>query len=264
MIAERRLALRCQPLHRFAAIVSIMLVRSLAQRVRIRRARLLVCISSVFRDHLVRDYGFPVERTVVVPNPVRLERFAALERALGDPPTVLALGRIAVRKGVDDVLALAAALHDRGSSVRVRIVGGPSLWSDYTPLLKDLPAGNAEYAGALPASEIPAELARSDVLLQASTYEPFALTVAEALAAGVPVVGTTEVGAIENVHRSVAGAVAPGDVEAMTAATLEMVDRVRADPGGVGSLARAEAGRLFAPDTVCRQVSAALEGLVHV
>jgi glycosyltransferase involved in cell wall biosynthesis len=263
LLAERRLALRCQPLPRFAAVVSIMLLRSLVQRRHIRRARLLVCISSVFRDHMVRDYGFPAENTVVVPNPVRLARFAPTEGSIGDPPRVLVLGRIAARKGIDDVVAVAKTLLERGTHVRIRIVGGPSLWSDYTRLLEDLPAENAEYVGSVPAAEIPGELGASDVLLQASRYEPFALTVAEALAAGVPVVGTTEVGAIERVDRSVAAAGAPRDVAAMADSIVAMLERVRAGHAETAALARAEAEQLFAPEVVCAQISRALGGLVQ-
>jgi glycosyltransferase involved in cell wall biosynthesis len=232
------------------------------QRVTIRRARLLICISRVFRDHLTHDYRFPLERAVVVPNPVRLERFSPIERPHIQPATVLVLGRIAVRKGIEDVVAVANLLRDRHSEVRIRIVGGPSLWSDYTALLDDLPEETAEYAGQVTAAEVPVELARSDLLLQASSYEPFALTVAEALAAGVPVIGTTEVGAIENVRRSVATAVAPGDVQAMAAAIVEMAERARTGSEELESLARAEAQRLFAPEIVCRQISVALEDLV--
>jgi glycosyltransferase involved in cell wall biosynthesis len=171
---------------------------------------------------------------------------------------VLVLGRIAVRKGIEDVVAVAKTLLARGAGVRIRVVGGPSLWSDYTPLLQELPGQNSEYAGAVPASEVPAELARSDLLLQASTYEPFALTVAEALASGVPVVATSEVGAIERVDRSVAAEVPPGDVEAMAAAIGEMLGRVRSDPAGISAKARSEAERLFAPAVVCGQISEAL------
>jgi glycosyltransferase involved in cell wall biosynthesis len=262
LIAERRLGLRLQPFHKNVTIAAIMLVRSVVQRVRIRRARLLVCISSVFRDHLVHDYRFPAERTVVIPNPVRIERFTATEKPLGEPPTILVLGRIASRKGIEDVVAVAKLLLEGGAHVRIRVVGGPSLWSDYTKLLEDLPRENAEYVGALPASEVPGELAASDLLLQASKYEPFALTVGEALAAGIPVVATSEVGAIESVDRAVAEAVAPGDVEAMAAAILAMLDRVRAEPARMRAMARSEAERLFAPEVVCRQVSSALERLV--
>jgi glycosyltransferase involved in cell wall biosynthesis len=263
LIVERRLSLRSQTLSRFAAVASIMLLRSLVQRRRIRRARLLVCISAVFREHLVRDYGFPREHTVVVPNPVRLERFSAIDGEPREPPTALVLGRIAARKGIEDVVALAHELQRRGEDVQIRVVGGPSLWSDYTPLLEGLPAENAKYVGSVSPAEIPAELAASDLLVQASRYEPFALTVAEALAAGRPVVGTSEVGAIERVDRSVAAEVAPGDVEAMATAVVQTLERARRNPEQISSTARAEAQRLFAPNVVCGQISLALERLVE-
>jgi glycosyltransferase involved in cell wall biosynthesis len=262
LLAERRLVIRSESRRRLAVVATVMLLRVLVQRVRIRRARLLVCISTVFRDHLVHDYGFPVEATVVVPNPVRLERFSVRERAPEEPPTILVLGRIAVRKGVEDVVALANAMREGDVEGRIRIVGGPSLWSDYTKLLEDLPSANAEYVGPLGAAEIPGELARSDVLLQASRYEPFGLTVAEALACGVPVVATSEVGAIEGVDRSVAAEVAPGDVPGMARAIGETLARLRADPHRISSTARSEAERLFAPELVCEQISRALERLV--
>jgi glycosyltransferase involved in cell wall biosynthesis len=262
LLAERRLALRGQAGPVFAAVAAMLAVRSLVQRRSIRRASLLVCISSVFRDHLVDDYGFPRERTVVVPNPMRAARFAVSERSVGSPATVLVLGRISTRKGVENAIAVARTLLERGAGVRLRIVGGPTLWSDYTSLLEDLPVENSEYGGHLAASEIPGELAQTDVLLQPSKYEPFGLTVAEALAAGVPVVGTREVGAIEGVDRSVATEVEPGDVEAMADAIMTTLSALEREPETIHSTARSEAERLFAPESVCARISEALETLV--
>jgi len=233
----------------------------LAQRIAIRRARLVICISSVFRDHLVNDYGVRRADTVVIPNPVRLERFTESAGALGSPPRVLVVGRISVRKGIEDVVAVAHSLLRRDVDVRMRILGGPSQWSDYTKLLDDLPAENAEYAGHVAATEIPAELAHGDLLLQASKYEPFGLTVGEALAAGVPVVATSEVGAIEGVDRSVAIEVAPGDVEGMASAVSALIGRLNESPTEIRATAR-QAARLFASELVCEQISRALEQLV--
>ncbi len=263
LIAEWRLSFRCQPKRTFAIAVLILALRSRIQRRKIRAAQLLVCISSVFRDHMVADYGYPLERTVVVPNPVRLERFAPADRAVGEPPVILVLGRIAARKGVEDVVALAKLLLARGVDVRFRVVGGTSLWSNYLKLLDDMPAENSEYVGRVPSDRVPEEIAGSDVLLQASKYEPFALTVAEALAAGVPVIGTTEVGAIEGVDRTVAAAMMPGDVEGLAEAIVDTLARLREDRAGLAALARAEAERLFAPDVVAAQISDALERLAH-
>ena len=263
LIAERRLGLRCQPAHVLAAVVAVMSLRALAQRNAIRRARLVICISGVFRDHLVRDYGVRRSDTVVIPNPVRLERFTTSAGTVSQPPRVLVLGRISVRKGVEDVVAVARTLLERGVNARIRVLGGPSLWSDYTKLLDDLPDENAEYAGHVAAAEIPAELARGDVLLQASKYEPFGLTVAEALAAGVPVVATSEVGAIEGVDRAVLTEVAPGDFEAMAGAITTMIANLGENTTAIRTAARREASRLFASALVCERVSQALEQLVH-
>lgn len=262
LISERRLSFRCQPRLTFLIATTVMGLRALVQKSKIRRARLLVCISSVFRDHLVEDYGFPRERTVVIPNPVRIARFPVPEGRLERAPTVLALGRIAVRKGVEDVVEVARLLRERDPGVRLRVVGGPGLWSDYTKLLEDLPPENSEYIQRIPPAEIPDELARTGVLLQASKYEPFALTVAEALAAGVPVVATSEVGAVESVDRSVVAVVTPGDVEAMTGAITTMLERMSSEPARIEATARAEAERLFAPDVVCASISEALQRLV--
>ena len=257
LVAERHLSLRCQPAYNLAIAAGTMLLRVLVQRRRIRHADLLVCISSVFRDHLVRDYGYPLTRTVVIPNPVRLERFTDvdLDRSIGQPPTVLVLGRISARKGVEDVIAVAKRLRDRGSDARIRVVGGPSLWSDYTKLLEELPVENSEFVGRVPPTDIPAELERADVLLQASKYEPFGLTVGEALAAGVPVVATTEVGAAEQVDPAVLTVVAPGDVDAMVTAIAQMLERLASAAGQVAD-PRARGGRaaVRAEQVVCEQI----------
>jgi glycosyltransferase involved in cell wall biosynthesis len=263
LIRERRLCLRCQPSYIFAIVATIMSFRLLAQRRAIRRASLLICISSVFRDHLAHDYGFPLEQTVVVANPVHTDRFSITERdGVTEPPTVLVLGRISTRKGIEDVIAVARLLYERGVEVRVRVVGGPSLWSDYTPLLEDLPSDVAEYVGHIGAAEIPAELADSDILLQASKYEPFGLTVAEALAAGVPVVATSEVGAIEGVDRAVVAEVEPGDVEGIADAVATMLAELARRPAELRAAAHSEAERLFAPEVICEQIASALEALV--
>jgi glycosyltransferase involved in cell wall biosynthesis len=257
LLRERGLAIRCRPLHEFALALLTLGARTVAQRRWISRADLLICMSSVFRDHICRDYGFPPEKTVVIAHPLRLERFATLDAARAPTGTVLVLGRIAARKGIEDVLEVARQLSEREAGVRLRIVGGPGSWSDYTRLLDD-PPDAAEYAGRVDAAHVADEFARADVLLQASKYEPFGLTVGEALAAGVPVVATTEVGAVEGVERAVASAVGPGDVSAMADAIEAMLMRLSTEPQALRENARAEAQRLFDPAQVCGRISTAL------
>jgi len=262
ILTECRLGLSCQSFHQVAIVAAVYVFRTAVQRVTVRRASLLICISEVFRNHLVNDYGFPRSATIVAPNPVNLARFGEIKDSVGQPPTALVIGRVSVRKGVEQIVTLSHLLRQRGLEVRLRIVGDPSLWSDYTPLLRGLEPTNAEYAGPVAADAIPTELERGDLLIQASKYEPFGLTVAEALAAGVPVVATTEVGAIEGVAGQPVVATPVGDPEALANAVEEMLERLQVDAQGVRRAARAEAERLFAPSVVCRRISDALEGLV--
>jgi glycosyltransferase involved in cell wall biosynthesis len=262
LIAERRLAFRCQPRSTFFMVAAIMAFRTLVQAVRIRRVDLLISISSVFRDHIVHDYRFPLEKTVVITNPERMDRFVPSQRPLGDPPLVLVPTRLSMRKGLEDVIEVAKLLLERGIEAKIRVIGGPSIWSDYTKLLEDLPPQNTEYGGRIPPAGMPAELERSDIVLLASKYDPCPMSVLEALTAGVPVVATSEVGSIEGVDRTVAAEVQPGDVAGMTTAIAEMLERLRTDPLRTRALARAEAERRFATDVVCEQISDVLEQLV--
>jgi glycosyltransferase involved in cell wall biosynthesis len=261
LLRERRLHLRTRSPFAFPIAVAALVYRAQAQRRQLRGATLVLCISEVFREHLIRDYGLSRERTAVVANPVRVDRFEAGENPPGDPPTVIVLGRVATGKGLESVVALARLMLERGVAIRFRVVGGTSVWSDYTKLLDELPPENSEYVGAVASTEVPGELSGSDVLLQASRYEAFALTVAEALSAGVPVVATSEVGATERVDRRVAAVTAPGDVEGMADAVIAMLERLRSDPVGTRRLARAEAERLFTPESVCADITQALERL---
>jgi glycosyltransferase involved in cell wall biosynthesis len=262
LIAERKLAFRSQPRRIFFTVAAIMAFRALIQRIKIKQASLLIAISSVFRDHIVHDYNFPLRRTVVVTNPVRLDRFEVSEHPPGEEPLVLVPTRISVRKGLEDVIAVSKLLGERGVKARIRVIGGPSNWSDYTKLLDDLPRENAEYGGRIAPAKMSAELQAADVVLLASKYDPCPMSVLEALASGVPVVATNEVGSIEGIDRAVVSEVHAGDVPAMAGAIEAMLSRVQTDHMKIRAMARAEAERRFARDVVCEQISDALVRLV--
>ena len=263
--AERHLARQCEPLHRRLLVECVLIIRTLVQRRCIRAAKLVVCISGVFRDHIIADYEVPYAKTRVIRNPVRLTRFHGLknfENSVGETPVILVLGRISVRKGIDQIVQLSHVLASRDVDATIRIVGGHSLQSDYRPLLAQLNPTNARYVGPVPAEAILRELERADVLVQASKYEPFGLTVGEALAAGVPIVATTEVGAAEGVSGIACAVVPVGDVDCLAEAVENVLRRLRVDATCIRDAARLDAERLFAPNGICEAISDALQDLV--
>lgn len=105
-------------------------------------------------------------------------------------PVVGVLGRLHVNKGFDIMLEAVARLRDEGVRVTLRIAGdGPekdTLKAQAARL--GLGPEQVEFAGWV--SPVEDFLAQVDVFVLPSRVEPFGLVVAEAMAAGVPVIAS--------------------------------------------------------------------------
>jgi glycosyltransferase involved in cell wall biosynthesis len=173
------------------------------------------------------------------------------------PLRVAFIGRMVVRKGVELLVELSHRLADLESQITFDLVGDHSLWSDYRPLLQGLNPRIARYRGPLSRGQVTAFLAETDLLVQPAKYEPFGLTLAEALAMGVPVVASDAVGAAEGVAPECCMVVSSGEIDQLEAAVRMMVTRMQSgDAPQLRALARAEAERLFSAE----QAAAAVHG----
>lgn len=152
----------------------------------IRRVDAAICVSPCVRDALAVRY--PGVSAFEVANFSRLE-IRPVKPAPASPPVIGALGRLHPVKGFDVLLRAAAMLRDRGVDFTLRIAGdGPELQA-----LRDLRgelglAGRVEFCGWL--SEPEAFISGLDLFVVPSRYEAFGLVLAEAMAAGVPVVAS--------------------------------------------------------------------------
>ncbi|HEY0613008.1 MAG TPA: glycosyltransferase [Candidatus Elarobacter sp.] len=130
----------------------------------------------------------------VVPSAIDVERFAAGRRsagvrsrlgAEGDAPLALAVSRLGVEKNLELALGALASFPE----LRLAIVGeGP-----HRPGLEERArrlgvAERVRFAGALERERLPDVYASADVFVFPSTTETQGLVLAEALAAGLPVV----------------------------------------------------------------------------
>jgi glycosyltransferase involved in cell wall biosynthesis len=258
---ESGLVRRCEPLPRRMVARGMLTFRAAVQRRQVPQADRVLGVSRRFTEHLATDYGIPAERLGVVVNPIDLDRFRP-----GDgwdsaaPLTLLFVSRISVRKGVDLVVGLSHRLADLEGQVRILVVGGPTTWSDYRTLLSELNPSIATYAGEIRPESLSDLYREAAALLQPSLYEPFALTVGEALASGTPVVASEEVGAAEDADRRVCFAFPNGDEDAFERSVRGMVAAVGSgERAQLSELARAEAERLFSPATVAATLLGELE-----
>lgn len=169
------------------------------------------------RDALLVE-GAPADRLSVCAPGVDTSRFRpAGPTATGDP-VVLSAGRLVWEKGHQDLLRAVALLARRGAAVlpRVVVVGsGPDegrlrTYADELGL-----ADRTEFRAFVPYDRMPATYAEASALWLGSMpiwswEEQFGMVLAEAHAAGLPIVTTTS-GAIPEVAGPTATYVAPGD-----------------------------------------------------
>ena len=260
---EAALMRRCASFPRRTAVRAMLALRSFLQRRDMPVARLVIAPSRHFAEQLGRDYGVAPERLAVVPNPIDLRRFSPADQAPSRRPlTALFVSRIAVRKGVETVVQLSHRLADLAADLHLLVVGDKDQWSDYRPLLRDLHPGVASYHGPATA-EVPRLYREAAMLLQIPHYEPFGLTVGEALASGCPVISSDVVGAVEDVDRRCCRIFPTGDLDALEGEVRRLLAELQAGGTEVRRLARAEAERLFDPLAVGERLAAALETAVR-
>jgi glycosyltransferase involved in cell wall biosynthesis len=194
------------------------------------RADRVVALTQTERSHLAR-LGVPDERIVVIPNGVDLDEFSAEHplKTLGAPFVVLYLGRLyPEQKGIATLLEAFASMS-RSPAPELRLVGedwGGLALVDAAVRLHSLGA-SVVTTGVLARDAVLRELARADVLVLPSTFEPFGIVLLEAMASGLPVVASNVGGIPEIVRDGETGFLVPPRRPSELAAALE---RLRSDP----------------------------------
>lgn len=252
---ERQLALRCGGALRTDATTLLLAGRTLIQRRHARTVSAIIAPSKVFSRLVADDYKVDSERLYVVANPIDMDRYRPVDqpRSAGGPIELLFVSRMSMRKGVEMIVRLSHRLAPHRGKFHIKIVGTGALFSDYRPLLDDLDLTVATYEGPCTSGELAELYRKTDIVLQPSHYEPFALTVGEALASGTPVVVSDAVGAGEDLSKQCCRIFPAGDFDAFETQVHDLADELR-DPAQqtrIRSSARAEAMQRFAPDVVC-------------
>jgi glycosyltransferase involved in cell wall biosynthesis len=261
---ESHLARSCESSIKRLVVRAALAFRVRRQRRDVALARLIISPSRRFADWLSYDYGVRRDRIRVIPHPADFDRFwpDSDSHQGSNLLTLLFVSRISVRKGVEMIVDLSHRLSDLKGRVRILVIGDHTLWSDYRPLLSRLNREIATYAGPVPPTKLPELYRAADAILQPSRYEPFALTVVEALASGVAVVASSEVGATEDVDPACCTIFPSGDINALESAIRGLLGRrSEENSAAVRKLARSEAERLFAPHRVAAKLIDHLEDL---
>jgi len=217
-------------------------------------ARHLFAFCEPTRRSLVEEYGVPAEKVTVVGAGANLRRLPAVRPLpVGGPPTILFIGNDFVRKGGEVLLDAFDAVRRTVPDARLVLVGTrPSI----------APRDGVEVLGRVRDRSRIAELYRSaSVFCVPSFFDPYPLVLLEAMAFGVPVVATQQMGTPEMVVDGETGRlVRPGDAAALAAALLDALQ----DPDAAerrAAVARLDVERRFTWDHVVDRMTPALESL---
>ena len=190
-----------------------------SERAALASMQTIVVTSPAIARVLVADYGVSSDALSVAPP--GSERVACARGGGGEIVALLAVGIIVPRKGYDLLVAALATLGDL--PWRLVIVGDrrrdaqASARLDADILRHGLTARIA-IEGAVSAERLAALYSAADVFVLASRYEGYGMAFAQAIACGVPVIGTTAGAIPETVPAGAGLLVPPDDVPALAAA----------------------------------------------
>lgn len=263
-------------------------VSSWIERQAYETADAVIAVSEGMRRDILRSYpGIDEGKVSVVRNGIDLDAWRPnrdddVVRGLGidpDRPSVVFVGRITRQKGLPYLLRAARALP---ADVQLVLCAGapdtPEIMAEVTGLVRELQeerTGVVWIERVLPRHELTAVLTAATTFVCPSVYEPLGIVNLEAMACGVPVVGSGTGGIPEVVADGLTGRIVP--LEQVQDGTGTPVDpdrfvrdlaatltEVVSDPGLASLMGRA--GRLraeqeFSWERIAGQTLAVYEGL---
>ncbi|MCM4079584.1 glycosyltransferase [Paractinoplanes hotanensis] len=162
--------------------------------------------------HELLRLGVPRSQMALVPSGVNVERFCPDGPAVTREPRrtrILTVARLVERKGIGDLVRALPAVP----GAELVVVGGPADGEVAAGLRRIAAqcgvAGRVVLAGPVPSHEMPQWYRSADMLAATPWYEPFGLTVLEAMACGVPVVASSVGGLADTVVDGVTGDLVP-------------------------------------------------------
>ena len=193
------------------------------ERISVRRAAVVTTPSELLAHRLARSGWLNGRRARLVRNPIDLETWASCPPVDGTAPVVLAVGRLEARKSPETLVDAAGKLAATVPGLEVVFVGRSSGEREglrYIQWLEDRARRNGapcRFVEFVPRGELARWYGAARVVALPSRFDNFPMSGLEAMAAGRPVVCTSQTGLAELVGD--AGAVVPaGDAEALASA----------------------------------------------
>jgi glycosyltransferase involved in cell wall biosynthesis len=207
--------------------------------------------------------------SVILPNPVRISETwdppPNLSRSGAPEPVLLFMSRLDQKKGLDLLIRAFAKVKRRFPESRLAVAGsGDDAWEKSLRALaeKEQVADRIEWAGFVSGAAKRRMLERAALFVLPSYSENFGVAVVEAMAAGLPVVISDQIGIHPAITEGGAGLVTPCQVDALSDALIQAL----ADPGALramGERGRKVAIAQFSIPVVAEKLVSLYQSLLH-
>jgi len=177
----------------------------------------IIVTSHSIKNLIEQRYKIKEEKIAVIPNYVDTETFKPLEIEKQEG-RITFVGRLDTEK---NLFSLIDAV--KGMDIKLVLVGNGPLEDALKKKVKEEGIENVEFAGVIPNERLPVELNKSEIFLQPSLYEGNPKTLLEAMACGLPVIGTNVIGIKEVITHGENGYLCETSAEAIRDAIIEVM-----------------------------------------
>jgi glycosyltransferase involved in cell wall biosynthesis len=175
--------------------------RKLAEKALLKKSNRIVVLSEYTRERILRKYGLNESKVEIIPGAVSLSRFSAsqnksaIRHRLGIPENrfvLLTIRNLVPRMGLENLIMALQLVVEKRKDILLTLGGKGPLAEKLQDMARDVGVDNfVRFTGFIPEKELPSYYQMADLfILPTKELEGFGMVTVEALASGLPVLGT--------------------------------------------------------------------------
>jgi len=190
-----------------------------------RQSDKVIAISNSIKEEMIHFLGLPASKIVVAYNGINPSEY---KTGTGEntKPILLYVGRLVPQKGIEFLIESIKIIKKRTDNFILSIAGSGILENKIKQIIQDYDlTQNVKLIGFIDKPALIDVYSNADVLVVPSLYEPFGLVNIEAMACGIPVVGSNVGGIPEIIDDGKTGLlVQPGNPEELATAITRLLE----------------------------------------
>lgn len=167
----------------------------LFERITFKNADKIISVSEDTKNVLMKKYNINPQKITVIPNGVDTKKFRIIKNIKKIKNSLIFVGRLEERKGIDFLTKTIPLVKKKIPNIKLFIVGKGKLKTEIEEFIKkNNIIKNIEIINYIEDEELVKLYNKCELAIVPSVFEGFGISVIEAIACGLPVVGTNSDG----------------------------------------------------------------------